>query len=148
MDAKVTQLTDTELDWLKAQLAAAARFVEDYGSHRTAAGLESLDHAWASWLDRQSVDPADPKPIINAVGVALGQAIIDTLAGFDWVIAEDADGTDLAIYGLPGSGDVLIFPAYLVAERYEAREPWFLQTTRDQIVAQVRQLGPGATSGE
>jgi uncharacterized protein DUF3806 len=141
VDAKVTQLTGAEQDWLKAQLAAAAQFVEDYGSHRTAAGLESLDHAWASWLDRQTVDPSDPKPVLNAVGVALGQAIIEALSGFDWVIAEDADGTDLAIYGLPGTGDVLIYPEDLVAQRYETREQWFLQTIRDQVVAQVKQLG-------
>jgi hypothetical protein len=142
VDAKVTQLTGAEQDWLKAQLAAAAQFVEDYGSHRTAAGLESLDHAWASWLDRQTVDPSDPKPVLNAVGIALGQAIIEALTGFDWVIAEDADGTDLAIYGLPGTSDVLIYPADLVAQRYETREQWFLQTIRDQVVAQVKQLGP------
>ena len=141
MDAKVTQLTGAEQDWLKAQLAAAAQFVEDYGSHRTAAGLESLEHAWASWLDRQTVDPSDPKPVLNAVGVALGQAIIEALSGFDWVIAEDADGTDLAIYGLPGTSDVLIYPEDLVAQRYETREQWFLQTIRDQVVAQVKQLG-------
>jgi hypothetical protein len=144
VDAKVTQLTGAEQDWLKAQLAAAAQFVEDYGSHRTAAGLESLDHAWASWLDRQTVDPSDPKPVLNAVGVALGQAIIEALAGFDWVIAEDADGTDLAIYGLPGTSDVLIYPADLVAQRYETREQWFLQDIRNQVVAQVKQLGSKA----
>lgn len=140
MDATVTPLTDAERAWIKDQLAAAARFVEDYGSRRHPEGLDALDHAWASWLDRQSVDPEDPNTVINAVGVALGQALVEALEGFEWVIAEDGQGTDLAVYGLPDAGDVLIYPANVVAKRYEARNALFLQSVRDAIVEQVRQL--------
>ena len=140
MDATVNPLTDVEQEWVRSQLAAAARFVADYGSRRHAAGLDALDHAWASWLDRQSVDPEDPNTVINAVGVALGQALVEALDGFTWVIAADADGQNLAIFGLPGAGDVLVYPANVVAKRYESREIPFLQSTHDAIVAEVRQL--------
>jgi hypothetical protein len=140
VDATISPLSEAEQAWIRAQLTAAAQFVADYGSKRTAPGLESLDHAWASWLDRQNVDPEDPNPVINAVGVAFGQALIDSLDGFGWVLAEDAQGTDLAVYGLPGVADVLVYPANLVAKRYERREPWFLRTTHDEMVAQIRGL--------
>ena len=138
MDAKVNAITDVEREWVAGQLAAAGRFVADYGSPRHPAGLDALDHAWASWLDRQSVDPEDPNTVINAVGVAFGQALVDS--GFAWVIAEDADGTDLAVFCLPGAGDVLVYPANLVAKRYEAREQQFLQATHDAILAELAQL--------
>jgi Domain of unknown function (DUF3806) len=146
VDAKVNQLTEDERQWVQLQLAAAAQFVTDYGSERHPSGLDALDHAWASWLDRQSVDPEDPDTVINAVGVAFGQALVDAIAGFAWVIAEDADGTDLAVYGLPGAGDVLVYPANLVAKRYESREQEFLQAAHDAIVAEVGQLS-GTTDG-
>jgi Domain of unknown function (DUF3806) len=140
VDATTSPLTDVEQEWVRSQLAAATRFVADYGSQRHTAGLEALDHAWASWLDRQSVDPEDPNTVVNAVGVAFGQALVETLEGFTWVIAADEAGRDLAVFGLPGTGDVLVYPANVVAKRYESREPWFLQATHDAIVAEVRQL--------
>ena len=65
--------------------------------------------------------------------------LLDALEGFEWVVAEDEGGTDLAVFGLRGAG-VLVYPANLVAKRYESREPGFLQSTRDAIVEQVRLL--------
>lgn len=147
MDATVNPLTETEREWLTAQLAAAAQFVADYGSDRHPAGLDALDHAWAAWLDRQSVDPEDPNTVINAVGVAFGQGLIEALDGFSWVIAEDADGRDLAVFGLPDTGDVLVYPANVVAKRYESREQQFLRATHDAIVAEVGQLRGGHLDG-
>jgi hypothetical protein len=151
VDAKVSALTDTEQAWVQQQLAAAARFVSDYGSARGGSGLAALDHAWASWLDRQIVDPQDPNPVINAVGIAFGQALIDALDGFGWVIASDAQGSDLAVSGLPGSatgsarklaaaGDVLVYPANVVAKRYESRTAVFLAALHTEMVRDIQQL--------
>jgi hypothetical protein len=140
VDATVTPLTDAEREWIKGQLAGAARFVEDYGSPRHPTGLDALDHAWASWLDRQSVDPEEPDAVINAVGVAFGQALVDAIEGFSWVTAEDSNGSDLAVYGLPGAGDVLVYPANLVAKRYESGEQAFLAAAHDAIIAEIGQL--------
>ena len=93
-------------------------------------GLAAVEHAWASWLDRQNVDPEDPNPVINAVGVFFGQCLVEALPGFAWVLTADEEGTDLAVYRLPDAGDVLIYPAGIVAERYEARDAWFLTSGR------------------
>ena len=135
----MTALTDDERAWLAKQLEAAQQFVADYGSTRTM-GLAAVEHAWASWLDRQAVDPEDPEPVLNAVGVYFGQSLVDSLEGFDWVRTQDEAGTDMAVYGLPGAGDVLIYPASVVAERYESRDGSFLVSGHDRIVQQVAEL--------
>jgi hypothetical protein len=139
VEAKVSALTEAHETWLREQLEAVKAFVADYGSNR-ADGVAEVEHAWASWLDRQNVDPADPEPVINAVGVYFGQVVIEALTGFGWVVAEDEAGTDLAVFGLPGAGDVLIYPASVVAQRYESRDGFFLQSGRDEIVAEVRAI--------
>jgi Domain of unknown function (DUF3806) len=133
------KLTEDEKVWVEAQLEAAERFVADYGSGRGGAGLAALDHAWASWLDRQSVDPEDPDAIINAVAVALGQALVDAVDEFVWVTVYQDGDTDLGVSGLPAL-DVLIFPADLVAKEYEAKAQTFLERTRDTLVAEVAEI--------
>jgi hypothetical protein len=140
VDAKVSALTGDEQAWVAEQLAAARAFVADYGSHRFPDGLAALDHAWAAWLDRQNVDPEDPNAVINAVGVALGQALIEALEGFGWVIATDDAGRDLAVYGLPGTADVLVYPANVVAKRYESRTAPFLEEVHSEMVLRIRDL--------
>ena len=139
VDTTVTPLGPDERAWVSAQLAAAVQFVADYGSTRDM-GLAALEHAWASWLDRQAVDPEDPEPVLNAVGVYFGQSLVDSLDGFDWVHTEDEAGVDLAVYGLPGEGDVLIYPANVVAERYDSRDASFLVSGHDRILQQVAEL--------
>jgi Domain of unknown function (DUF3806) len=141
VDAKLSALSAAEQTWVADQLVAAERFVADYGSGKFTGGLPALDHAWASWLDRQSVDPQDPNPVINAVGVAFGQALIEALEGYGWVIAADGQGTDLAVSGPPDAGDVLVYPANVVAKRYESRTSVFLVDLHAAMVHDIRALG-------
>jgi hypothetical protein len=44
------------------------------------------------------------------------------------------------VFGLPGAGDVLVYPANVVSERYQSRDAAFLVAGHDQITAQVTQL--------
>jgi hypothetical protein len=136
VDTTVTALTDDERGWVTQQLEAAQQFVADYGSTGTT-DLAGLQHAWAAWLDRQAVDPGDPDPVLNAVGVYFGQCVIDRLPGFAWVRTQDDSGADIAVYG---PGDVLIYPANLVAERYQSRDASFLVDGVDKIVQQVTDM--------
>jgi Domain of unknown function (DUF3806) len=140
VDATVTPLTDAETAWIQAQLGAASQFLSDYGSTHAGEGLDGLDHAWAAWLDRQSVDPTDPDPVINAVGVYLGQALVDEMNDFHWVNATDEGGTNLAVQGRPGSADLLIYPTDVVARRYAQRSAFFLRVAFDEIVGHAQQL--------
>ncbi|MGE5156105.1 MAG: DUF3806 domain-containing protein [Betaproteobacteria bacterium] len=133
-------LTDAEAAWIQEQLRAASQFLADYGSTRSGEGLDALDHAWAAWLDRQSVDPGDTDPVINAVGVYLGQALVDAMGDFHWVNATDDSGTALAVQGLPGSADLLVYPADVVARQYAQRTQYFLRIAFDEIVNHAAQL--------
>ncbi len=136
----MTPLTEAETSWIEVQLAAAAQFLADYGSPEKGTGLDGLDHAWAAWLDRQSVDPADPEPVINAVGVYFGHTLVVELAGFSWVIATDGSGAGLAVHGLPGTADLLVYPADIVARQYEDRTVVFLREAFDEVAAATQKL--------
>ena len=80
--------------------------------------------------------------VINCVGVAFGQILVDGI-GLKWVIATDHHGSDLAVYGLPNAGDVLIYPVNFIAKRWERREVNFIEASYQKIERQVRAIGPG-----
>lgn len=126
-------LTEEEQSWVQAQLALVDRFVGDYGSGEE--GLAGVDRAWASWIGS---DHDDADTIINAVAVALGQAVIDALDGFCWVTVYQDGETDLAVTGRP-SVDAVFFPAEVVALEYQARTPTFLVRTLEHYVASINE---------
>jgi hypothetical protein len=127
------KLTDEEQAWVQAQLALVDRFVGDYGSGEH--GLAGVDRAWASWLASGQED--DAETIINAVAVALGQAVIDALDGFLWVTVFHEDGeTDLGVTGRPAV-DAIFFPAETVALEYQAHTPSFLVRTLEHYVSSI-----------
>jgi len=128
------KLTDEEQAWVQAQLALVDRFVGDYGSGED--GLAGVDQAWAAWLAKEQ-DDADT--ILNAVAVALGQAVVDTLDGFLWVTVFEDGETDLGVTGLPAM-DTIFYPAEIVALEYQARTPSFLVRTLDHYVATINEL--------
>lgn len=136
-----SQLTDQEQAWVASQLELAAKIInafapKDAGKPLT---LAALDRAFAAWVDTKATDSELVNGVVNGVGVAFGQSLVDKL-GFAWVMASDADGTDLAVLGLPGKGDVLIYPANVVAKRWERRETNFLERVYEQVAEQVKAL--------
>ena len=141
MDQKVKPLTRKEKDWLAAQLDNASSFVEtfsgrDAGQPLTLAGL---DRAFAAWIASKPSDAKAINAIINCVGVAFGRFLVHGV-GFEWVIATDRYGSDLAVYALPGKGDVLIYPANFVAKRWERRETNFIEESYERITSQVEAI--------
>ncbi len=135
--SSVMKLTDDEHAWVQAQLALVDRFVGDYGGGQVD-GLKGVDHAWSTWLSR-SEGGDDPDTIINAVAVALGQAVVDALDGFMWVTVFQDGETDLGVTGLPAV-DAIFFPAEVVALEYQARNPSFLVDTLDHYVSSINNL--------
>ena len=75
--------------------------------------------------------------IINYVGIAFGQSLVDGL-GLKWVVATDQHGCEMAVYGLAGRGDVLVYPANFVAKRWERREANFLEDAYEKIARDIR----------
>jgi hypothetical protein len=142
MKQRIDALNQQEQAWLAEQLVNATKLVNDFSPPQASQPLTSaaLDRAFAAWLTSASARNGDSvNKIINAVGVAFGQLLVEGL-GLTWVIAKDEQGSDLAVYGLPGTGDVLIYPTNFVAKRWERREANFLEDAYQQIAKQVEKL--------
>ena len=138
MDTKIEQLTAGEHEWIAQQIGAAHEFVQRTLNKDTGElpSPEDLDQAFNSWLHSISHDGADANSVVNCVGVAFGQHLVDSTP-LEWVIASDAYGTELALYALLGEGDVLVYPQNFVAKRYEANVGIFIVESVNQIRSDV-----------
>ena len=118
MAASFASLTPAEESWLNTQLAAAAELAAIHCPDGANVPLSPavLDRVWAAWVASAPTEPAVINAGINAVGIAFGSYLVQN-SGFSWVIASDEWGTDLAVLALPGTADVLVYPANFVAKR-------------------------------
>ena len=141
MDTKIEQLTAGEHEWIEHQIAIAREFVQRTLNKETEElpSTEDLDQAFNSWLHSRTHDPPDANSVINCVGIAFGQHLVDSTP-LEWIIASDAYGTELALYGLPGQGDVLVYPQNFVAKRYESNVGIFIVESVNQIRSDVSRL--------
>ena len=134
---KLEAPTEQERAWIADNLARATAMAKKYGgdpetlARPTLAGLDGL---WATWSAALRDSGDDPNPLINMVGVALGQHLVEAL-GLTWVIATDEYGTELAVHGEPN--DVLIYPCNLVAKRWQAGETEFVARVGAEVVRDV-----------
>lgn len=139
MNQKIENLNEREAAWIEAQLRNARKFVEGFAPKdaEQPLNLPALDHAFATWTASEPREADLINAIINYVGIAFGQALVDGI-GLRWVIATDEQGSDLAVYGFPERGDVLVYPANFVAKRWERRETYFLDKAYTQIARDVQ----------
>jgi hypothetical protein len=141
MKPRIDELNEKEHAWVAAQVAAASQFVakfssSDFGRPLT---LAALDRAFAVWIASSPTDMNLVNQAINCVGIAFGSFLVDGLQ-LKWVIATDEHGSDLAVHGLPGRGDVLVYPANFVAKRWERRTANFLENSYARIKQDVEDL--------
>jgi Domain of unknown function (DUF3806) len=139
MKQKTEPLNESETAWVKTQLENALKFVEGYslGDADKPLKLAALDRAFAAWIASDPTETDLINAVINYVGIAFGQALVDGIE-LSWVVATDEEGSELAVYGLPGQVDVLLYPANFVAKRWERRETNFLEKAYLQIGQDVR----------
>ena len=137
----IAELNSSEREWLAAHLQVARSFVEAYAADPAQKALtpDTLDAAWSTWLPTAADQPDVVNTIINATGAALGQFLVDT-AGFRWVVASDADGTEMAVTALQGTADALVYPMNLVGKRYATRETGFIVPVLSAIQRQIRKV--------
>jgi Domain of unknown function (DUF3806) len=143
MTQKIEAINQNETAWIRAQLENALKFVESFSPQDAdrPLTLAALDRAFAAWLASEPADRDLINAITNCVGVAFGQALIDGIGlGLKWVIATDEQGSDLAVYGFPQRGDVLVYPANFVAKRWERREMRFLEDSYKKIEHDIRRV--------
>ncbi len=129
MEAKIDPLTDEEKAYLDRQLGAATQFIRNFAPADADKSVtpEILDRAYTNWYSQNPEDKDEINRVINICGALIGEFFIRTVdIGFKWVNATDQYGSDLAIFALPGQGDILIYPTNLVAKRYERGETGFM----------------------
>ena len=124
-----------ELAWIQENIKLAQSLIGSTGEC-TAASLASLDEAYAAWVELEPSEHAEINSVINAVGIYLGQCLVNQV-GFKWIVATDDHGTELAVLALPGKGDVIVYPANFVAKRWESKEVRFLAPAFDNITRQT-----------
>ena len=134
MKRRIESLTDKEQSWVRTQLEGAGKFVDAFSPEDAddPLTLAALDRAFAAWLETDVTDTGQINAAVNVVGVAFGQFLVKGL-GLRWVIVTDEKATELAVHGLPGKGDVLVFPQNFVAKRWESRAKFFLVQSYKQI---------------
>ena len=139
MREKISPLNESEVAWVRAQLQSASKFVAGFSPEDSEQSLTlaALDRAFAAWVTSEPLDPDLINSIINYVGIAFGQALVDRI-GFNWVIATDERGSDLAVYTASEQGDALVYPANFVAKRWTRHETNFLEKACNQIARDVR----------
>jgi hypothetical protein len=143
MKQEISELREDEVGWVKTQLETAMKLVKDFSPADSAQPLTlaALDRAYAAWSASNPTEGDLINATINCVGVAFGQILLDGVGlGLRWVIATDEYGTELAVYGLPNRGDVLVYPANFVAKRWERRETNFLEEAYQAIESDIRRL--------
>ena len=128
---KFDPLTEAETTWLNDQLRHASAFVRDATSSQLPS-LSSLDEAFERFVSLGEAANADANAAVLCVGVAFGEHLVRDL-GFQWGIATDDWGTDIAVLARPGRGDCTVYPTDFVAKRWERREPNFLVASFEQI---------------
>jgi len=146
---KIDQTTASEDHWIETQSATARRFLEETIGEESHSPLsaETLDKAFSAWLDDPSSTTLEANDVVNCVGVSFGILLIAAVPDLKWVIATDEHGTELAVYGLPGTGDVIVFPQNFVAKRCEAGTANFIACSIHKIQAEVVSIKAAYSKG-
>ena len=142
MEQRVEAPNDSERKWIDANLRVSCSFVKAYDASVEVTGVPpaaALDRAWTAWLRNWESQPEedrdDPNPIINAVGIAFGQHLVNAL-GLEWAIVTDQHGTEIAVHGRPGN--IIVFPPNLVAKRFERRTDGFVVPLLEKMCTDIR----------
>jgi hypothetical protein len=138
-DVRRAPPNEAEQRWIAANLRRALLLGRDHGDPATSTepSLSALDRAWVAGCAELRETNGDPNPLIQALGIALGQRLVDT-HDLSWVVATDALGTEMAVYG--EVGEVLVYPLNLVAKRWQRTEGAFLAALTAAMDADLKAL--------
>lgn len=129
---------EDEKAWITSNLKVARSIVAAYGTGpRDTLDPGTLDEALVAWANRPQKERIEPNDLVNALGIAFGQLLVETL-GMKWMVATDEQGADLAVHSMPG--DILIFPTVAVAKRVESGEAPFFKELYAQMSADVARI--------
>lgn len=141
-------LTDGELGWLDEQRDALNSMCASAGIP-TPAPSRRLDAAdeLIRWWHRQPRDVRpDPNLIVNAAGVALGDALA-AAGGLEWKVITDSFGTDLGLWWRLGKGHVILAPTHSVAKKFAENPDGFVAGLFKVMAPDVARLKQQISAG-
>lgn len=109
------ELSAAERAWMSQLRAAFA----DPPSDADSLG-RLVDEAWDDWAAHPQGARPDPNPMINALGVALGDLVCGQVPEARWIAFRDRSGVDLAV--TVGDDGPLTFPTNAVGKRWSTGE--------------------------
>lgn len=133
----ITQLNAAEQAWVAESLASLPGMG---GADGDIVALGAVyDDALRGWTATAAAPEGrpDPNDVINRLGIGFGE-YVRTHTGLAWVIAGDEYGTELALHGQPG--DIVLYPANLVAKRWVAGETGVLPGLAADLIERVAQI--------
>lgn len=140
---KSKPINASEKEWISQNISATRGMIsslDDAGGDVVTP--EALDKVYGVWFASHEKGQEDPNAVINAMGIAFGSYLVDTLA-MEWAIVKSQGVMELAVVGQPG--DIAVFPANLVAKRYGKGETGFfshLYSEMKNTVEEIRALPP------
>jgi hypothetical protein len=91
------ELSGAEQVWLAKHLAESVRFIETHVEKaRETFEPATLDGAFTAWNRRSPAEREEELEVVNALGTAFGQWLVDT-QGMSWVIVSDDGGADFGV---------------------------------------------------
>jgi hypothetical protein len=134
----LSSLSELEREFIDSQLRAARTVATSYlGNADSPPSLSELNLTVGEWYDDDPGQRVEINDLVNALGITFGRHLATDL-NLEWVIATDQGGSDLALHGQPG--DVLIYPANVVAKRIVNGESEFFETLAEEFVRDVRSI--------
>jgi hypothetical protein len=135
---RIARPNDAEHAWREQNLRTAANLAQRYaGVPSGLPSLVALDATFAGWGAAPAEDREDASLVVNALGIALGQHLVNE-AGLHWAVVSDESGTDLAVHG--EAGDILVFPTSATAKRCESGDYEFFQWFFDQLCRDIDRI--------
>jgi hypothetical protein len=141
-EQKIELANVAERAWVNECLENAKSFVASFSpaDKELPLTLAALDRAFKAYCEQADrTDGQTVNYVLNAVGVAFGQHMVDQL-GMEWAAVTDQFGCELAVVGLRGNRDFLIFPPNFVAKRWERQEVDFLAASYNSIAADYNRI--------
>lgn len=140
-------LRSSELRWLDEQRANLGKLAQVAGVASETDPLRAADAVIIHWHRQPDGARPDPNEVVNAAGVALGDALAKA-HGLEWKIVTDAFGTDMGLWWSGGDGKVLnLAPTHSVAKRFADGQSGYvveLFALLSAAAAQGRNGGSGA----
>lgn len=152
---KFHELSDAERTWLASHRDLLIELLEAEEPDDDGDGLtlpEAADRVIDRWREQDEETRLDANEIVHAAGIAVGDALADILGeayGLRWMIAEDAEGTDLCLHS--EAKGITLYPSHTIAKHFASDRPGLVSELFLGLLKRIEEIealggGPDATA--